>query len=57
MLLENKIALVTGASSGIGRATAVLFAQQGAAVSLVGRDLAALEAVASEIETAGAQRW
>ncbi len=55
MLLENKIALVTGASSGIGRATAVLFAQQGAAVSLVGRDLAALEAVASEIETAGAQ--
>jgi NAD(P)-dependent dehydrogenase (short-subunit alcohol dehydrogenase family) len=55
MLLENKIALVTGASSGIGRATAVLFAQQGAAVSLVGRDVAALEAVASEIETAGAR--
>ena len=55
MLLENKIALVTGASSGIGRATAVLFAEQGAAVSLVGRDVAALESVAEKIEAAGGQ--
>jgi len=50
MLLEDKIALVTGASSGIGRATAVLLSQQGAAVSLVGRNLAALESVAAEID-------
>jgi len=41
--LAGKIALVTGASSGIGRATAILFADQGAKVALVGRDKKALE--------------
>lgn len=35
--LENKVALITGASSGIGRATAVLFAQSGARVALIAR--------------------
>ena len=32
MRLKDKVALITGASSGIGRASALLFAQQGAAV-------------------------
>lgn len=49
MSLQDKIALITGASSGIGRATAVLFAREGAAVALVGRNLDALETVAAEI--------
>lgn len=36
--LENKIAIVTGATSGIGQAAAVMFAQEGAKVVAVGRD-------------------
>ena len=36
MLLENKVALVTGSASGIGRASAELFAKQGAQVSVTG---------------------
>jgi NAD(P)-dependent dehydrogenase (short-subunit alcohol dehydrogenase family) len=47
--LKNKIALVTGASSGIGRATALSFAEAGAQVALVGRERAALQSVADEI--------
>ncbi|HEX8459311.1 MAG TPA: glucose 1-dehydrogenase [Pyrinomonadaceae bacterium] len=47
--LKDKIALVTGASSGIGRATALKFAEAGARVALVGRDAEALDAVAKEI--------
>ncbi len=33
-LLENKVAIITGASSGIGRAAALLFSAQGAALVL-----------------------
>ncbi len=47
--LSGRVALVTGATSGIGRATALRFAEAGAHVALVGRDRAALEKVASEI--------
>ena len=52
-ILANKIAIVTGASSGIGRAAALLFAQQGAAVVLGARHLPRLQAVVDEIERAG----
>jgi len=55
MRLKNKVALITGASSGIGRATAILFAQEGAQVVLVdvndegGREtLAMIEAANNE---------
>jgi NAD(P)-dependent dehydrogenase (short-subunit alcohol dehydrogenase family) len=52
-LLENKVAIITGASSGIGRATARLFAEQGAAVVINARGAAALEEVATAIRQAG----
>lgn len=47
--LEGKAALVTGATSGIGRATALLFAEAGASVALVGRDEETLASLADEI--------
>src|SRR5215208_712163 len=53
--LDNKVALVTGSSRGIGAAIAKLFAQHGAKVVVHGRDLAALSAVRDEIEQAGGE--
>jgi len=51
--LENQIAIVTGASQGIGRTLAIALAQAGADVALVSRTRSDLEAVAREIEAAG----
>lgn len=48
-----KIAFVTGAGSGIGRATAIRFAQTGARVALVGRSMSSLRATADAIESTG----
>ncbi|MEA4944007.1 MAG: SDR family oxidoreductase [Propionicimonas sp.] len=51
--LDSKVAIVTGANSGIGRATALLFAQEGAAVIVSGRRQDLNEQVAAEITAAG----
>ena len=51
--LEGKVALVTGGSRGIGKATAIGFAQAGADVAVTSRKLPDLEAVADEIKSLG----
>ena len=55
MRLANKVALITGAGSGIGRETALLFASEGARVVVVDVNDSAGEAVASEIRETGGQ--
>ncbi len=51
--LEKKVALITGAGSGIGRETALLFAREGASVVVAEMNEEAGKKVASEIERAG----
>jgi 3-oxoacyl-[acyl-carrier protein] reductase len=55
MKLMDRIAVVTGAGSGIGRATAVMFAREGARVAVVDLEEATAKATAEEIERAGGQ--
>ena len=52
-MLSGKIAIIAGASSGMGAATAQLFATQGATVVLGARSAGALEKLAGEINAAG----
>jgi 3-oxoacyl-[acyl-carrier protein] reductase len=50
---ENQVAIVTGAARGVGKAIALLLADRGAHLVLVGRNAAALEDLASAIEQGG----
>jgi len=54
-LFANKVAFVTGATSGIGRACALAFAGHGAKVACVGRKDEALEDVMKEIKARGSK--
>ena len=53
MLFRDKAIIVTGATSGIGRATAASFGREAASLVLVGRDEAALAEVAGVVRAAG----
>ncbi|CAN5214848.1 SDR family oxidoreductase [soil metagenome] len=53
MRLQGRTAIITGGGSGIGRASALLFAANGASVALVDRDEAALQETVAEIRGAG----
>jgi 3-hydroxybutyrate dehydrogenase len=51
--LEGKVALITGAASGLGKAIAELYAQQGASVAIADINQQAADAVAAQINAAG----
>jgi NAD(P)-dependent dehydrogenase (short-subunit alcohol dehydrogenase family) len=53
--LENKVAWISGATSGIGEATARLFAREGAKVGLAGRRLTLSKRIAAEIKSEGGE--
>ncbi|XP_063627605.1 3-oxoacyl-[acyl-carrier-protein] reductase FabG-like [Cydia splendana] len=55
MSFSGKVVLVTGASSGIGAATAILFSKEGASVAIVGRNETKLSNVAQKCAHLGAQ--
>ena len=53
MSVENKVAIVTGGASGIGRASALLLAKNGAKVVIADRDAAGAQSVRQEIAASG----
>jgi NAD(P)-dependent dehydrogenase (short-subunit alcohol dehydrogenase family) len=56
-LLNGKVALVTGAGSGIGKATALTLGREGAAVVVMSRTQDEVDTTAAEIEAAGGKAW
>lgn len=56
MRLKDKVVLISGVGSGMGRAMALLFAQEGAQVALVARKTSSIEVVAEEIRELGSNR-
>src|SRR5690625_2260088 len=50
---NTKVVVITGASAGVGRATAVAFARTGARVALLARGIEGLRGAAQEVENAG----
>src|SRR5580692_3911442 len=55
--LKDKVALVTGASQGIGRATSLLLAQAGAKIAAAARNAERLSSLVAEIEAAGGEAF
>ncbi len=53
MKLQDKVALITGGSMGLGKATAILFAEEGAKVTITGRTEETLKAVQDEAKSKG----
>jgi NAD(P)-dependent dehydrogenase (short-subunit alcohol dehydrogenase family) len=55
MKLKDRVAIVTGGTSGIGQASAILFAEEGAKVAVTGRDESRGRAVATTIRSGGGE--
>jgi 3-oxoacyl-[acyl-carrier protein] reductase len=53
--LEERVTMITGPAKGMGAAITKAFAEEGAKLALIGRDIAAIEPVAAEVKAAGAQ--
>ncbi len=55
MLLDGKVAIITGAGTGLGKTTAVVFAKEGAKIGTIGRRLEKLKDVEAEVQAIGGE--